>query len=329
MVGDVEEALGRIEGEEARRAAVRRHPLPRCQRALDGIYRKHADAIVAAVGDIDVAAGAIDLDLRPGAVAVELRRRRRNRLQRHERARAAVLAISRQRRIEFVDDVGQCFTRMEIDVPRRGAGTGRDARGLDQHAALEVEPIGDDDIGALARHIEEAALPVERDVMHAHGALLEAVRSQGSGDGGERTVAFEAAVLGNGQHGERIRAVVGDGQETARRIEGEMHGIVAAGRLPVERRDMAGVGIDREGIGFGAIAVDRIEPRARRIKREERRVLQPTQALDVAEGAGAAVDLVDVDAVALAVALGRGVAADIGEERAGRADGPFHSPSLT
>ena len=38
----------------------------------------------------------------------------------------------------------------------------------------------------------------------------------------------------------------------------------------------------------------------------------------------AAVDAIDVDAVALAMALGRGVAADIGEERAAAAEGVFH-----
>jgi len=61
---------------------------------------------------------------------------------------------------------------MEIDVPGRGTGAGGDAVGLDQHAALGVEAIGDDDVGPLARHVEEAALAVERDVVHAHGALL-------------------------------------------------------------------------------------------------------------------------------------------------------------
>jgi hypothetical protein len=50
---------------------------------------------------------------------------------------------------------------------------------------------------------------------------------------------------------------------------------------------------------------------------EERRVLAAAEALQVGEGAGAAVDAIDVDAVAVAVPLGRRVAADIGEQRAG------------
>src|SRR6202011_2759349 len=93
LVGDVEEALRGIEGEEARRAAMGRHPLARRERALGRIDGEHADAVVAAVADVEVAAGAIDRDLGAGAVAGELSRRRRDRLQRRERAAAAVLAI--------------------------------------------------------------------------------------------------------------------------------------------------------------------------------------------------------------------------------------------
>src|SRR5580704_15362466 len=93
-----------------------------------------------------------------------------------------------------------------------------------------------------------------------------------------------------------------------------MHGVVASGRLAIERRDMAGAVIDGEGIGLGTIAMHRVEMRAGRIDGEERRVFQSTQVLDVGEGAAAAVDAIDVDAVALATALGRGVAADIGVE---------------
>ena len=174
---------------------------------------------------------------------------------------------------------------MEVDVARRGAGTGGDARGLDQHAALGVETIGDDDIGALARHVEEAALAVERDVVHAHRALLDAVRPQGARDRGERAVGQQAAVGGDRQHGERIGAVVADGEEAPRRVEGEMHRIVAAGRLAVERREVAGARVDGEGVGLAAIAVHRIEMRAGAVDGEERRVLQPAQMLDVGEGA--------------------------------------------
>ncbi len=328
LVGDVEEALGRIEGEETRRAAQGRHPLARRERALGRIDGEHADTVVAAVGDVEVAAGAIDRDLGAGAVAGELGRRRRDGLQRRQGAGSPVLAVGGEGRVEFIGDVSQRLLRMEIDVTRRGAGTGRHARGFDQHAALGVEAIGDDDVGALARHVEEAALAIERDVMHAHGALLDAVRPQCPRYGGESPVGHQAAVGGDRQHGERIGAVVADREEAARRVEGEMHRIVAAGRLPVERRDMARALVDGEGVGFGAIAVHRIEMRARAVEGEERRVLQPTEMLDVREGAGAAVDAIDVDAVALAVTLGRRVAADIGEEGAVAASGAFHLPPI-
>ena len=205
LVGDIEKALGRIEGEETRRTAQRRHPLARRERAFGRIDGEHADAVVAAVGDIEVAAGAIDRDLGAGAVAGELGRRRRDGLQRGQGAGSPVLAVGGEGRVEFIGDVSQRLLRMEIDVTRRGAGTGGHARGFDQHAALGVEAIGDDDIGALARHVEEAALAIERDVMHAHGALLDAVRPQRPRYRGKRAVGQEAAVVGDGQHGQRIR----------------------------------------------------------------------------------------------------------------------------
>src|SRR3979490_1450546 len=49
LVGDIEEALRGIEGEETRRAAMGRHPLARRQRAFCRIDGEHADAVVAAV----------------------------------------------------------------------------------------------------------------------------------------------------------------------------------------------------------------------------------------------------------------------------------------
>ena len=53
------------------------------------------------------------------------------------------------------------------------AGTGSDARRLDQHAAPRVEAIGDDTVAAFARHVEEAALAIERDMVRIHAAMLE------------------------------------------------------------------------------------------------------------------------------------------------------------
>jgi len=80
---------------------------------------------------------------------------------------------------------------------------------------------------------------------------------------------------------------------------------------------MAGARIDGEGIDLAAIAVNRVEARALGIDGEKRRILETAQALQVGEGAGVAVDAIDVDAVTVAVALRRRVAADIGEQWAG------------
>src|SRR5690242_11393069 len=107
LVGDIEETLAGIEAEEARHAALGRHPLARRERTLSRVDPEHTDAVVAAVGGVDVAAGAIDPDLRAGAVAGEVRRSRRNALDRRELAALAILAIGRERRIELVDHIGE------------------------------------------------------------------------------------------------------------------------------------------------------------------------------------------------------------------------------
>src|SRR5918994_5396174 len=312
LVGDVEEALVGIEGEEARRAAMGRHPLARRQRALAAVDAEHADAVVAAIGHVDIAAGAIDRDLRARAVAGELRRGGRDRLQRRERAASPILAGGGDRRIGLVDDVGPRLGGVEIDMAWGGTRPRRHARGLDQDLVPCVEAIGDDGVGALARHVEEAALGVERNVVHAHGALLGAMRAERAGHGGEGAIGQQAAVVRQREDGERIGAVVAHRKEAAGRIEGKMDRIVAAGRLAVERRQLAGAWIYGERVDLAAIAMNRVEACAVGIDGEERRVLEAAEALQVGEGAGAAVDAIDVDAVAVAVPLRRRVAADIG-----------------
>ena len=242
LVGDVEEtARTGSKAEEARHAALGRHPLARRERALGRIDAEHADAVVAAVGDVDVAAGAIDRDLGAGAVAGEFRRRRVYDLQRRQLAAGAVLAIGRDRRIELVDHVGERAPRMEIDMARAGAGPGGDFVGVDGEAALGIEAIGDDAVGALGRQVEEAALAIERIVVRPHVLLLGAVRPQRALDRRQGRVGAERAVRLHGKHRDRVGAVVGDEQELAGRVEGEMDRIVAAGRLAADHAQMAGL----------------------------------------------------------------------------------------
>jgi hypothetical protein len=133
----------------------------------------------------------------------------------------------------------------------------------------------------------------------------------------KRAIGQQAAVIGERQDGQRIRAVVGDGEKPGARIEGEMHRIVAAGRLAVQHGELAAFRIDHERRRLAAIAVHGIKPRALGVDGEEGRVLQTAEMLEMGEPSGATVDLVDIDAVTLASALGRGVAADEGEEGTG------------
>src|SRR4051812_10618089 len=94
-----------------------------------------------------------------------------------------------------------------------------------------------------------------------------------------------------------------------------MHRIIASGRLAVDQAEATRESVDVEGGGFAPIAMHRIEEAARGIDREERGILQPAEVLHMVEGAGGAVDAVDVDAVAAPVAACGGVASDVSEER--------------
>ena len=178
-------------------------------------------------------------------------------------------------------------------------------------AALAVEAVGDHHVSALARQEEVLALAVERIVMRPDVVLLAAVRPGRARHGRERRVGTERSVFGDRQGRDRVGAVVGHQQETAGGVEIEMDDVVAAGRLPVEDAEMPGPGMDRIGRRLASVAVHGIEMRARLVDGQEGRVLQPAESLDVPEGATARIDTIDVDSVAVTLALGRGVGADI------------------
>ena len=219
---------------------------------------------------------------------------------------------------------------MEIDVAWPGAGTGRHARGLDQHAAPGIEAIGDDAVAALARHVEEAALAdragCRADTCCAAGSVrAELARHARSASGRAAGCRRRrpAARRPNRWCSWQIARIA------AGRVEGEMHRIVAAGRLPIEKRELAASCRSMaKDVASRAIAVHGVEVRAVRARAPGMTGSPAAEMLDVREGAGAAVDAINVDAVAAAVALGRGVAADIGEERAIGAAGVFHAPSV-
>src|SRR5438874_2299477 len=129
LVRNIEKALGWIEAEEAGHAALGWHPLLGGELAARRIDRKHAYAVMAAIGDIDVAAGAIDGDLGAGRIAGEIGRRRTHHVERHELAGAAIPPVGGDRGIKLVQDVGQRTPRMEGDMAWPGTGAGSRARG--------------------------------------------------------------------------------------------------------------------------------------------------------------------------------------------------------
>src|SRR6185437_15616053 len=185
---------------------------------------------------------------------------------------------------------------------------------VDRDAALGIDPIGHDAVGALVRHVEEAALAVDWIVVRADILLLGAMRSYVTLERRQGRVGAEGAVILHREHRDRIGAVVGDEQELAGGVEREVDGVVTAGRLAAYHAEVAGLAVDRVGGDVAAIAVHRIEEAACLVDGQERGVLESAEQLHVLERTAARVDAIDVDAFALAVSFGRGVAADVSEE---------------
>ena len=229
--------------DRSRKSAARRPwsaPIAWAAECRSPVDRKHADTVVAAIGDVDVAAGAIDRDLGAGRIAGEIGRRRTQHVKRRELAGPAILPVGRDRGIELVQHIGQRAPRVEADMARPSTGTGGDARASRPARHACVEAVGDDAVAALARDIEESALGIERDVVRIHADLLGLVRAELAADDRQLRVGTQAPVTPHRQHADRVAGVVGDGKVPAGRIEGQMHRIVAAGRLAVDQRELSG-----------------------------------------------------------------------------------------
>ena len=84
------------------------------------VDQEYGNAVAAAIGRIDEASRAIDLDFRRAAVARERVGQRGYHLERRQRPAFALIAICRDCRVEFIDDVRNTAARMKCNVPRPG-----------------------------------------------------------------------------------------------------------------------------------------------------------------------------------------------------------------
>src|SRR5689334_7799260 len=114
LIGDIKETLTGIEGEKAWHRAFGRHPLPRRKRSLSWIDEEHTHTVMSAIGHVDVTPVAADGDLGASAISGEAVRAGGDGLQRCEAW--SRFAIGGDRRIQFVDDVCEQFSRMEVDM---------------------------------------------------------------------------------------------------------------------------------------------------------------------------------------------------------------------
>ena len=195
--------------------------------------------------------------------------------------------------------------------PGARAARHRGRRRRHQFAARGVEREHVGRVEALVGHDEEALARIEHHVVRTRVRLLGAMRPRLSrqrrqiGDRPERAVGLDR------QHGYRARAVIRADHVFVVRIDAEPHAVPALRVLRAERAELACRLVDAKCRDHFAVAVRRIEEALIAVERQPRRIVGRLHQLHLAPGT-VGVDAVHSDALAAAVALLGGVAADVG-----------------
>src|SRR5438067_3035351 len=105
---------------------------------------------------------------------------------------------------------------------------------------------------------------------------------------------LERSVGLHGEYRDAAARIVGDDQELAGRIERLPNAVLAAGRALVEQLGLAGRAIKREGGRILAVAVNGIEKALVGAERQERRIDEIADVLDVRPCAGGRIGTIDM-----------------------------------
>jgi hypothetical protein len=143
--------------------------------------------------------------------------------------------------------------------------------------------------------------------------LLGPVRPWLAGQSDEIAELGEQSVRVDRQNGHGPRAIVREDQKAVGRVDGQAHAVLAAGRLPIERGQPARLRIDFVRARLFAVTVGRVEELPPLVERQERGIDDSFQDLKLRPVARGRINLVGADPLTVAIALLRGVAADVCE----------------
>jgi hypothetical protein len=306
LIGHEKKRARRIDGEITRPFATRRFVRDEVQLARALINRERDDAVMAAVRPVNEPARRVDVDVGAKVRPAEIRRQCRNGLRLRQRSLGFIISERDQRRIEFVDDVGEFARRMKIEMARPRAGLRRGETVLDQLPILRVDAVDHHLVNSEVRRECEPPRRVRRYAMSVRlalplrvGALARMLRHVGrlaQEPAGENRVDHDVAP-----------AVIGRQNESARRMYRDVTG--HSRRMPlIELAQIAGLLINRERghaaaflPGEGAAFVGGVKKPPLRINGEKRRVRDPFDRHGVFQFPAVRVHSININALALAV----------------------------
>jgi hypothetical protein len=185
-------------------------------------------------------------------------------------------------------------------APGARLGEGRIVRV--QFPAFRIEAKHEDPVESQVGHGEKRAARIKYGVVPMRACLAFPIRARFARQGHQIGARPQGSVLLDRHYADRAGAVIGGDDPAAGRVDRQVHRVLAAAGLPIERRDMPGLLIDRIGAELVEVGVYRIEKAARPVERQEGRV-NDLEELFAAPGARGRVRPIDVDAAAMPFAL--------------------------
>ena len=216
-------------------------------------------------------------------------------------------------RIEFVVHVQHRQGRVEDRMPRRRPG-GRANRGLVGGRQTPVfEPKKESPVEALVRNHVRASGRVKNHRVRVGGSLLLWIGAGRALQLDRLADRLQRAVLRHRHHRYRTVAVVGDDQKAFGRVQRRINRVGALAIDLIQQRQRTRCLIDGKCAHDLAAAMHTVKSCLRSVQGEQRWVFQSADSLQAGPPAADGIDAVNVDAVATAVPVWRGITTDIGE----------------
>ena len=125
--------------------------------------------------------------------------------------------------------------------------------------ARYVEAKNEDPVKPLVGYGDEPAARIKHSVVGMRACLLFAIRARLAGQVDQISARPQVSVLLDRHHADRAGAVIGGDDPAAGRIDRQVHRILAATGLPVERRDVPVLLVDRIRTDLFEVGMHRIE----------------------------------------------------------------------